>query len=196
MIQIKKAKGLDYDRLEFCEKEVQQKYFNLQFELSKETKLPLFLHNRNTKGDFASILKQNKNNFTTGVVHSFDGTTNELKELLEFDNLFIGINGCSLKTEENLKTMALIPKERLMIETDSPYCGIRPTHASHSLMSTKLIQEKDPKKFEKGLCVKGRNEPYSIINVLEVISKYRKESFEDLQNQIYENTKKVFFPNE
>lgn len=51
-----------------------------------------------------------------GVVHSFTGTMEEMKELVQM-GLFIGVNGCSLKTEENLEVVREIPLDRLMLET-------------------------------------------------------------------------------
>lgn len=51
-----------------------------------------------------------------GVVHSFTGTTDELKELLDL-GVYIGVNGCSLKTQENLETVRQIPLDRVLLET-------------------------------------------------------------------------------
>ena len=56
----------------------------------------MYLHNRNTGNDFYDIVKKNRNRFSTGVVHSFTGTLEEIKQIVELD-LYIGINGCSLK---------------------------------------------------------------------------------------------------
>lgn len=46
----------------------------------------------------------------------------------------IGINGCSLKTEDNLQVMAAVPLDRLLLETDCPWCEIRPSHAGELLL--------------------------------------------------------------
>lgn len=84
--------GLDYDRVQFCQPAMQRKYFEEQFKLADETKLPLFLHMRDAAGDFIEIIKRNRHRFKDGVVHSFTGTAEEAKELLDLD-LYIGING-------------------------------------------------------------------------------------------------------
>ena len=47
---------VDYDRLHFCPKEMQRRYFLRHFDLAEVTRLPMFLHCRNTGDDFANIL--------------------------------------------------------------------------------------------------------------------------------------------
>ena len=87
--------GLDYDRLNFCQANVQKKYFEAQLDLSQMFELPLFLHCRAAATDMLEILKRNQDKLSSsakGVVHSFDGT---LEEAQAFINLgfSIGING-------------------------------------------------------------------------------------------------------
>lgn len=62
-----------------------------------------------------------------GVVHSFTGTVEELRELMGL-GLYIGINGCSFKTGENCEVVREVRLERLMLETDGPWCEVRPSH--------------------------------------------------------------------
>lgn len=184
--------GLDYDRLHFCSKDIQKKYFEHQLTLAEDTNLPLFLHNRNSCDDFIEILQRNELKFRAGggVVHSFDGSAQDLDRIIKL-GLFIGINGCSLKTKQNLDVARLIPVDKLLIETDCPWCEIRPTHASFEHVKTKFQKSKnasDPK-----LPVKNRNEPMSLIQVLEVLSSIRSEDIDTLSEQIYRNSIKLFF---
>ena len=60
--------------------------------------MPIYFHSRNCEDQFLKVLKENRHKFNAGVVHSFTGSVQELNELLQM-GLFIGVNGCSLKTE-------------------------------------------------------------------------------------------------
>jgi len=166
--------GLDYDRETFCVREVQKKWFVRHFALAERVGLPLFLHNRNTGGDFAKLLREHAASFAgTGcVVHSFTGSVAELEDLLDVaPNVYVGLNGCSLKTEENLEAARRVPLERLLVETDAPWCEIKGSHASKPLVKT-AFQAVDKKKKARGdgKLVKGRCEPAQIVQVVQVIA--------------------------
>uniref|UniRef100_A0A0E0Q477 Uncharacterized protein n=1 Tax=Oryza rufipogon TaxID=4529 RepID=A0A0E0Q477_ORYRU len=186
--------GLDYDRLHFCPSDVQKKYFKKQFELAEAVKLPMFLHMRAAGEDFCEIVSENLYRFPGGVTHSFTGTAEDRDKLLSFEKMFIGINGCSLKTSENLEVLQGIPAERMMIETDSPYCDIKNTHAGIKFVKS-VWPSKKKEKYEPDSTVKGRNEPCLVRQVLEVVAGCKGiADIEGLSKTLYHNTCRLFFP--
>jgi len=190
--------GLDYARLQFCDVPTQKKGFIAQLKLAKETNLPLFLHNRDTGTDLLDILKEHYFNgegdggstLAGGVVHSFDDSL-ELANKFTDLGLYIGINGCSLKTESNINTARDIPLDRLLLETDCPWCDIRASHASFKHVKTKFAT-KSEKKYESDCYVKGRYEPTHIIQVAEVIAGIKGISVNEVANVGTSNAHKLF----
>ena len=65
--------------------------------------------------------------------------------------------------------MAAIPADRLLLETDSPWCGVRPTHASARFAGPGL-PALDKKKHARTHMVKGRNEPCALGQVLAAVA--------------------------
>lgn len=126
--------GLDYDRLHYCSKSMQVHSFSSQLTLaaSLSPQLPLFLHSRAAHADFVACLKAAFGDKLEklergGVVHSFTGTAEEMAELMDL-GLYIGLNGCSFKTAENCEVARVVRLDRLMLETDGPWCEVRPSH--------------------------------------------------------------------
>lgn len=188
--------GLDYDRLKFCDAPTQRTYFEKQLDLVQKYKLPLFLHCRNSFEDFYAIIERNADKIRDvgGVVHSFDGSLEQAKKFIEF-GFYIGINGCSLKTEEQLKTVAQIPLDRIMLETDCPWCSIRTSHAGSKLIKTKFPVVKRKDKWTSDSLIDGRYEPAQIVQVLEVVAAIHNADATLLAEQFYQNTINLFFTN-
>lgn len=186
--------GLDYDRLEFSPKDIQIEFFQKQLDrfLGLGLDLPLFLHNRSVGKDLLEILKDNKasKDSLRGVVHSFDDSLELAQEFIEL-GLYIGLNGCSLKTEENLAVVKELPLDKILLETDCPYCEIKATHAGHHHIQTTFAKKPD-KKFEMGKMVKGRNEPCQIIQVAEVIAGVKGLSLEEVASACYQNSMDLY----
>jgi len=153
--------GLDYDRLNGATKEDQQKVFEAHFDLAEEYKLPMYLHSRAAGQDFYRIVKANRARFSGGVVHCFTGTREELKELLSLD-LYIGVTGLSFKTDAQLAMVKEIPPERLMIETDAPFCDVKESFAGAKYIKT-VFPEASREQYNPEKLVKGRNEPCTVV---------------------------------
>lgn len=112
--------GLDYDRLEFCPADIQKRYLIRQLEvLAANTGLPLFLHNRSVGDDLYNILKDHQHLWKKGgVAHSFDDSLELAMKFIADLGLYIGLNGCSLRTDENLETISKIPLDHILLETE------------------------------------------------------------------------------
>jgi TatD DNase family protein len=114
--------GLDYNR-NFSPPDVQRKCFEAQLALAVELGKPVFLHERDAFADFYAILKQYRAALPGAVVHCFTGGLRELQAYLAMD-CHIGITGwvCDERRGSHLiPLLHLIPANRLLLETDSPY---------------------------------------------------------------------------
>lgn len=184
--------GLDYDRLQLCPKDIQLQSFEAQLDLAVELQMPLFLHSRAAAEDFEALLKPRLAKLPkSGLVHSFTGTLQEMERLVDL-GLNIGVNGCSLKSVENLEVVKAIPLERMQIETDGPWCDIRPSHASAKLLDGAPELPKASKKWKKGMMLKGRNEPCTIGLVAHVVAKVKGCSVEEVSESAWRNSVKMF----
>ncbi|PIM98132.1 hypothetical protein CDL12_29388 [Handroanthus impetiginosus] len=81
-----------------------------------------------------------------------------------------------------------------MIETDSPYCEIKNTHAGINFVKSSWPSKKK-EKYDPECIVKGRNEPCLVRQVLEVVAGCKgMAEIEQFSKTVYHNTCRVFFP--
>lgn len=139
--------------------------------------LPFFYHCRNSYEDFIQTVANSKSSGAyVGVVHSFDGTIEQANYFIS-RGLYIGINGCSLKTEQNLEVVKQIPIAQILLETDSPFCTIRRSYACS--IYTSVVKAK---------C----NEPIYIKQVAQVLAGLKGMTLEEVETTVCENTLNAF----
>ncbi len=96
--------------------------FKQQVEWSLEYKLPIIIHVRNSFKETMEALRPYKNSGLTGVFHSFVGTIDEAKEIVDFGGFQLGINGIiTFKNSHLSSVISNIGIENIILETDSPY---------------------------------------------------------------------------
>ena len=114
--------GLDYYWSREFEQE-QLEAFEEQVRWSVEYRLPLMLHCRKGQNEMVRILRRYERELPGGVFHCFTGNEKEAAELLSFSNFALGIGGVLTFKKSHLPEVlpAVVPLERIVLETDSPY---------------------------------------------------------------------------
>ena len=114
--------GLDY----YWSREFEQEQlaaFEEQVRWSVDTRLPLMIHCRKAQNEMVTLLKRYKADLPGGVFHCFTGNAREAEELLQFDRFVLGIGGVLTFKKSHLPEVlpAVVPLDRIVLETDSPY---------------------------------------------------------------------------
>ena len=114
--------GLDFYWSREFEKE-QLEAFEEQVKWAVELQLPLMIHCRKAQNELVSILKRYRDDLPGGVFHCFTGNEQEARELLQFDRFVLGIGGVLTFKKSHLPEVlsAVVPLERIVLETDAPY---------------------------------------------------------------------------
>ena len=114
--------GLDYYWSREFEKE-QLEAFEEQVRWAVEFQLPLMIHCRKAQNEMVAIIKKYQNDLPGGVFHCFTGNEHEAAELLQFDKFVLGIGGVSTFKKSHLPEVlpAVVPLDRIVLETDVPY---------------------------------------------------------------------------
>ncbi|MEQ8523181.1 TatD family hydrolase [Gracilimonas sp.] len=117
--------GLDYywstDHIE-----EQKRSLRLHCKVAKQVQKPIIIHNRESTGDVLDILEDEQDGRLTGIWHCFNGTVEEGKRAIGF-GFHLGIGGVvTFKNGGVDKTVAQLPLDKMVLETDAPYLSPAP----------------------------------------------------------------------
>ena len=155
--------------LEFTDgvdKNLQEKNFRAQIELSLQFEKALIVHSRKASNETLAVLKEYQN--LRGVIHCYTGGKKRIPSYMELSgNWYFGIDG-NLTYEIGLEEVVKeIPKDRLVLETDSPFLTPLPYRGEE-------------------------NKPDYIEFVYQKVAEIWELSFEEAEEIIDENAKRLF----
>lgn len=113
---------------DFVKFDLQQDYFDRHLRLSQQLARPIVIHMRDCETDVLEMLRAARSRGPIqGIMHSFAASESTALECLEL-GLHISFAGMVTykKSDELRRIAALIPDDRLLVETDSPYLSPHP----------------------------------------------------------------------
>ena len=113
--------GLDY-HYDFSPHDVQQAVFRAQVRVALALDLPVVIHTREADDDTLSVLREEGRGVLRGVLHCFTGGPALARPALDL-GFHISLAGIVTfpKASELRETARLVPLDRLLVETDSPF---------------------------------------------------------------------------
>jgi TatD DNase family protein len=111
--------GLDY-HYDFSPREVQREVFVEQLRLARDAGKPIIIHTREAWADTVDVLRREWKG--AGIMHCFTGDEAQAREALDlgFHLSFGGVVTFN-KAENVRQAAAIVPDDRLLVETDAPY---------------------------------------------------------------------------
>ena len=158
--------GLDYHGDDIKPRAAQIELFERQLEMARKHKLPVAIHTRDAEDDTAMILA--KYNDVGGVMHCFTSDYGLAKKMLDRGFFFSASGILTFKNAAEIRdTFSKIPLDRLVVETDSPYCAPVP--------------------------YRGRKcEPAFVVETAKILSEIKKIPFDELSDIMIENVKRLY----
>ena len=105
----------------------------MQMVLAWEIGAPVVFHVRDAHGDMLDVMKSMKDRLTGGIIHCFSGSAETAKEYLRLGYYISFAGPLTFKKAPKLQEAARIgPRDRLLIETDSPYLAPEPVRGKRN----------------------------------------------------------------
>ena len=143
--------GLDY-HYDNSPRDAQRSAFAAQIGLAAETKQPVVVHTREAENDTRAFITEAQTAGVIGVLHCYTGT-HSLAEHAIGAGWYVSFSGIvTFKKWTDVELLRLVPRDRLLVESDSPYLapvpfrGKRnePAWVSHTLRSVAAARGDDP----------------------------------------------------
>ncbi len=95
-------------------------------------KKPVILHNRESTEDILRVIEEEQDGYLRGIWHCFNGTAEEGKRAIDL-GLYLGIGGVTTFKNAGVdKTVAGLPLDYMVLETDAPYLAPTPNRGKRN----------------------------------------------------------------
>ncbi len=123
--------GLDYHDEANPPRDIQREAFAAQINAAQEAGLPAVIHTREAIGDMLDMIKALK--ISNGVMHCFSESKETAKICLDAGLYFSFGGTCTFKNAVRaIENLQYIPKDRILLETDSPYLAPVPVRGTRN----------------------------------------------------------------
>jgi len=156
----KKIIGVGETGLDFyyknSDKDSQIKSFKNHIDAAIDLNVPLIVHSRNAENETYELLKNSK--CLKILMHCFTGSGSFAKQLISLNSYFSASGIITFSNSENLQnTFKIIPLDKLLIETDSPFLAPapmrgrknEPSYIKYTLNKLAEIKNLDTSKLDK-----------------------------------------------